>query len=39
MLQDELQELRQHYICDWFMDDDNIHRNYWLEVFDVYKSK
>ncbi|QCE11349.1 sentrin-specific protease 1 [Vigna unguiculata] len=25
---DELQELRQQYICDWFMDDDNIHRNY-----------
>ncbi|QCE06925.1 sentrin-specific protease 1 [Vigna unguiculata] len=36
---DELQELRQQYICDWFMDDDNIYRNYWLQVFDVYKSK
>ncbi|QCE05806.1 sentrin-specific protease 1 [Vigna unguiculata] len=36
---DELQELREQYICDWFMDDDNIHRNYWLQVFDVYKSK
>ena len=39
MLQEELQELREHYICDWFMDPENIHYNYLLQILDVFKSK